>query len=300
MNKSLRNTLLMLVVVGFILIEWRPWQRPPEVTSLDLRENTPVTKDSAAVVKDALPQTAHPDRPDNLVGSKDSDYSPNTTQIIRAQLSPVNFTTMTAEISAKVETLGFREGESFNRGDTLVTFDCSVQLAQLERFKAVMGIAERNYNTNKKLLALGSVSRLETENTYSEFLKAKAEVSELSAIVSKCKVVAPFNGKVVEQRVRMQQFVQSGQPLLDILDSSALELEFVAPSKWSTWIRTGYQFKILIDEAGKSYPASVTRISPRIDPVSQTIKIAAVIDGNFPELTPGMSGSININPPDTQ
>jgi multidrug efflux pump subunit AcrA (membrane-fusion protein) len=111
-------------------------------------------------------------------------------------------------------------------------------------------------------------------------------------------VLAPYSGLVVEQKVRPQQFVQAGQPLIDILDKGALELEFVAPSKWSPWLVEGYKFEIKIDETGKSYPAKITRINGKIDPVSQTIKVAAVIDGDFKEISPGMSGVLVINPPE--
>jgi multidrug efflux pump subunit AcrA (membrane-fusion protein) len=111
--------------------------------------------------------------------------------------------------------------------------------------------------------------------------------------------LAPYNGAVVEQKVRSQQFVQVSQPLLDILDNSAMELEFIVPSKWASWLVVNYAFKIKLDETKKEYPARVTRINGKIDPVSQTFKAAAVIDGNFPELSPGMSGVLNIQPPKT-
>ncbi|HBI83268.1 efflux RND transporter periplasmic adaptor subunit [Orrella sp. NBD-18] len=302
MNRYFRVISLFVIAAGLIMLEWRPWHNVSNTNKSEMHGDQANFAQSPAA---SQPNAVSPElgtkfqRTESTIVSSDKALPVTQIPVIRAQLSPVNFTTITAEISAKVESLVFREGESFNLNSILVTFDCSVQLAQLEKVRAAMGIAERNYNTNKRLLALGSVSRVETENAHSEYLKSRAEVAELSAIVSKCKISAPFNGRVVEQRVRVQQFAQSGQPLLDILDDSALELEFVAPSKWSTWIKTDYRFKIRIDEAGKSYPAKVTRISPRIDPVSQTIKIAAVIDGEFPELTPGMSGSIEILPPES-
>ena len=43
-------------------------------------------------------------------------------------------------------------------------------------------------------------------------------------------------------------------------------------------------------ELDKSFPAEVSRIGARIDPVSQSITVVATIDGNQPGLLPGMSG----------
>jgi membrane fusion protein (multidrug efflux system) len=261
------------VLFVLLLIEWRPWHS--------------LTDDKSVEVEKTL--------------SKDEVVSPDNSLLeehaIRAQLSPVTYTTVASELAAKVDKFEFREGESFKAGQVLITFDCKTQQAQYQKSKASMTIAERNYLTNKKLLDLGSVGRIEYENSQSEYLKAKADSDELGAVVAKCKIIAPFNGRVAEQKVRAQQFVQPGQPLLDILDSSALELEFIVPSKWSTWLVNGYDFQVKVDETGKSYPAKITRVGARIDPVSQTFKVAAIVNGEFADLTPGMSGVVEIKPP---
>ena len=54
---------------------------------------------------------------------------------------------------------------------------------------------------------------------------------------------------------------------------------------------------IRIDETGKTYPAKVQRIGARVDPVSQSIKLTAAIDGRFPDLIAGMSGRVALSAP---
>lgn len=224
-----------------------------------------------------------------------AEKSEASKQAIRAQLSPVQFTTIVSEINGKISELSVREGETFANRQLLVSFDCALQEAQLQKVKAQMQIAQRKYDTNRKLLDRGAVSKVETENSASELDRASAEVKELTILLSKCRIEAPYKGKVVEQKARALQFVQAGQPLMEILDNSLMELEFIAPSAWMSWIRTGQKFQISIDETNKSYPAQVTRIGAKIDSVSQTVKVAAVIDGEFPELSPGMSGTVHID-----
>ena len=116
-------------------------------------------------------------------------------------------------------------------------------------------------------------------------------------VLSKCQIAAPFAGRIAEQKVREQQFVQPGQPLLEILDDSTLELEFIVPSRWLAWLHPGSVFQVSIDETGKTYPAKVQRIGARVDAVTQSIKLGAVIDGRFPELMAGMSGRVAMTPP---
>ena len=260
-----------VAVVLLLIFEWRPWH---SFSNSDQASTTT--------------QSTFKEEP-TLEASK---------QDIRAQLSAVTYNSIASELNARISELPFKEGQAFKVGQVLVVFDCATQQAQFQKTKAVLSIADRNYQANKKLLALGSVGRVEYENSYSEFLKTKAENDELAAVLARCNVLAPYSGLVVDQKVRPQQFVQAGQPLIDILDKGALELEFVAPSKWSPWLVEGYKFEIKIDETGKSYPAKITRINGKIDPVSQTIKVAAVIDGDFKEISPGMSGVLVINPPE--
>jgi hypothetical protein len=69
------------------------------------------------------------------------------------------------------------------------------------------------------------------------------------------------------------------------------------PSRWLAWLKPGHQFRVRIDETTDTYPAKITRLGARVDPVSQSIKIAAVIDGRFPQLIAGMSGRVELAPP---
>ena len=221
-------------------------------------------------------------------------------QDIRAQLMPRRYTTLAAEIGAKIDTISVSEGGAFRAGQVLVQFDCSIQQAQLAKTLAELEGANRTYKANQRLEQLNSVGQLELDLSASAVSKAKAEVGITKAVLDKCQIRAPFSGRVAEQKVRAKQFVQPAQALLDILDDSVLELEFLVPSTWMRWIKIGGQFDVQIDETRKTYPANFTRIGARVDPVSQSLKVAAAIHGHFPELVTGMSGKVLLTPPPGQ
>jgi membrane fusion protein, multidrug efflux system len=292
--------LMVLLGVGLallILIELRPWRDPQSESVPAPAQIEQGQKDQQPVAQGGTPaQPGDPARP-SPAQSPDSLGSKADVSAIRAQLSPVTFTTITGELNARIQSIPKREGEYFDQGEPLIVYDCSTQRAQLEKNQALMAIAQRNFETNAQLLKLESVSQVEYENSRSEFERARAEVNELTAVISRCVTPAPFPGSVVEQKVRSQQFVQPGQPLLDIIDARALELEFIAPSRWAPWLRIGYQFRVRVDETSREYPARVTRVAARIDSVSQTFKVVAQISGSYRELKPGMSGTLLIEPP---
>ena len=218
-------------------------------------------------------------------------------QEIRAQLLPRRYTTIAAEIGAKINRLPVAEGGAFRAGQMLVSFDCSLQQAQLQKAQAELDGAQQTYKTNQRLAELNSVGQLELDLSKSAQGKARAEVGANQAMLAKCGIAAPYAGRVAEQKVREQQYVQPGQALLDILDDSVLELEFLVPSAWLGWLRIGTAFQVEIDETRKSYPAKFIRIGARVDPVSQSVKVAAAIDGRFAELVAGMSGRVKVTPP---
>lgn len=218
-------------------------------------------------------------------------------QDLRAQLSPRRYTSLAAEISAKIDRITVREGESFKAGQTLVSFDCTLQAAQSQRARAALSAADKLASANQRLAELNSVGKLEVQTAEAELAKARADVALTDATLDKCNVIAPFGGRVAEQKLREKQFAQPGQPVLDIIDDSSLELEFIVPSRWLAWLKPGHAFRVRIDETGDSYPAKITRLGARVDPVSQSIKVAAVIDGRFPQLIAGMSGRVELAPP---
>lgn len=217
-------------------------------------------------------------------------------QEIRAQLLPRRYTTIAAEIGAKISNMSVSEGGSFKAGQLLISFDCSLQKAQLDKSQAELEGAEQTLQSNIQLEKLNSVGQLELDLSRSSVNKAKADLGANKAVMSKCQVVAPFSGRVAEQKVREQQYVQAGQAMLDILDDSVLELEFLVPSVWLQWLKVGGTFEVQIDETRKTYPSKFTRIGARVDPVSQSVKVAAAINGRYPELMAGMSGKVMIKP----
>jgi membrane fusion protein, multidrug efflux system len=216
---------------------------------------------------------------------------------IRAQLTPREFTTLSSEIAARIDKITTRVGDHFRKGDALVVFDCEIPRAQMERVDAVVAQSEKAVAINQRLLQLKSVGQLELDVSQAELAKGKADLAMARATVSKCTIAAPFSGVTVEQKAREFQYATPGQPLLDVLDDRAIEVELIAPSRWLSWLKIGTAFKVQIEETEKSYPARVTRLGGRVDPVSQSIKVIGEIVGESPELMAGMSGQVTMTPP---
>jgi RND family efflux transporter MFP subunit len=211
---------------------------------------------------------------------------------VRGQLSPRRYTVLAAEISAKVLRIAVQEGTAFKAGQTLLNFDCDMQQNQLNRAKASVMATSITAEANREMIKHAAIGMVELQVSEAEALKAQAEAQAAETVVSKCSVLAPFAGRLAEQKVREEQFVQIGQPMLEIIDDEVLELEFIAPSSWLARLRGSGVVRVRVDETGKTYAAQVARLGARLDPVSQSIKVTAVIEGRPAELMAGMSGRV--------
>lgn len=216
--------------------------------------------------------------------------------LVRAQLTPRRVAAISAELAGKVRTVHAAEGATFRAGDTLVSFDDALQRAQFERAEAVLAAAEKIYASNRRLHQLNSVGQIELDLSAAEIAKARAELAYATALLARCRIVAPFDGRVAEQRVHDEEFVQAGQPLLELIGNEMPQIDFLAPSKWLAWVRPGQPLAVHIDETSQAYSATVERVSARVDPVSQSVKIVARFDVPSPELIAGMSGTISLEP----
>lgn len=216
---------------------------------------------------------------------------------IPAQLVAARTTTLSAEVPAKIDKITVKDGERFQGGQLLVAFDCTLQRAQLDEARAILIAADKSKAAHKRLLELNSAGALEVEKAVADAAVAQAKLNSAQAVVSKCTVTAPYPGRVIERKAQAHQYVQAGQPLLDILDDSSLEAEFIVPSGWAPNLKAGTAVEIVVDETRKPYPAKIVRFGARVDSVSHSVKIVAEINGHFPELMAGMTGKVRMTGP---
>ena len=209
---------------------------------------------------------------------------------IRTQLGSRNAVTISAELAARISSLPLREGDTFRAGQTLVGFDCSLHQTQLRKAEAATEAAQAVLHSNLRLAELNSIGKYEVEQAQARVKEAQAEVAASRTLVQRCVIAAPFTGRVAKRHAATHQYVSPGSPLLDILETGQLELQMIVPSKWLAWLKPGVVFSVEVDELGKSFSAKVQRLGAQIDPVSQSIAVYGVMDGNQPGLLPGMSG----------
>jgi multidrug efflux pump subunit AcrA (membrane-fusion protein) len=108
-------------------------------------------------------------------------------------------------------------------------------------------------------------------------------------------VNAPFRGRVARLRVKSAESVQAGQPLLDLVNPSALKAQIFVPASWISWLKPGASLTIVANN-GNGYQAKVSKLNSRVDGVSQQLEVEALIESGE-GLVPGMIGVASFNQP---
>ncbi|MFM9924918.1 efflux RND transporter periplasmic adaptor subunit [Variovorax sp. H27-G14] len=209
---------------------------------------------------------------------------------IRTQFAPRNEVVISSELAAKISSLPLREGDAFRAGQTLVAFDCSLFQAQLGKARATLDTAKQTLVVQTRLAELNSTGALELQQAQGRVNEGTAEVAYSQATVSRCTIRAPFNGRVAKRQAATYQYVTPGTPLMGLIDTSELELQLIVPSQWLSRLKVGSKFQVQVDELGTQVSARIARLGARIDPVSQTIGVTGVVEGNPAGLLPGMGG----------
>lgn len=216
---------------------------------------------------------------------------------IRARIVSLHTATLSSEMAGRIDGIATRVGDRFRKGDALVTFDCILPRAHLARVQAVVTQMERTYEINRRATAQKSTGQLELDIAAADVLKAKADLAAAEAVVSKCTIVAPFAGVIVDQKAYEFEYATPGQPMLGLLDDHALEVELTAPSRSLGLLKPGAPFQVRIDDTGKIYQGQITRLSGRVDPVNQSVEAIGAITGDPSGLMAGMSGHATVTPP---
>lgn len=219
---------------------------------------------------------------------------------IRVLLAPAQETVLSSPIAARITTLNASLGSTFKAGDNLVVLECGEQKARLDMARAELATAREQHQAQLRLKELRQASDVEVALAAHAVTRGQAQVQLNQVQLAQCNITAPFNGRVVQLNAKPYQSVKPAEPLLEIISAGTLKLRLNAPAQWVSWLAEGTPFDVSIDETGKRYPASVSALNARIDPISQTIELEATLNDNTGELLPGMSGTAHFTPPDSE
>ncbi len=197
--------------------------------------------------------------------------------------------TLSSTVTDTVEALNFEGGEKVAKGQVLVRLSASEERADL---KAAQTLREERANAVQRLARLQQrdlAPLADLEDSRTQLRQVEAEIQALQARLDDHTIRAPFEGVVGARQLSIGTLVTPGSELVTLDDVERLKLDFRIPEVQLGMMAVG----LPIVATSSAYPdevfeGTVSIIDSRVDPVSRSVGVRALLNNDERLLRPGM------------
>lgn len=202
---------------------------------------------------------------------------------------------LTVNVSEIVDVIRFDSGQRVKKGDVLVEMASAEERALLQEAQYTLEEASSQLERIRSLIARGDASKSVFDERLREYNVARARVQGIESRLADRRVTAPFDGVLGLRNISPGTYVAAGDVITTLIDDSRMKLDFSVPSVFLQTLTQGMS----ITAQARAFPDSaftgtVESIDNRIDPVSRTITIRAVLPNDSGVLRPGLLMEVDL------
>ena len=193
------------------------------------------------------------------------------------------------QITAAVTAIRFEEGQWVEAGAVLLDLENSEPLADLAAARAALVDSESQYRRSNELFKTRVVSASQLEQLEAQRDADRAAVNAAQARLDHTVIRAPFAGQLGLRRVSIGSIVDSSAVITTLDDTSKIKLDFDVPEVFLARLEKG--LSVTARSAAwpdLSFSGEVVSIDTRVDPVSRTVIVRALMPNDEGRLRPGM------------
>ncbi len=117
--------------------------------------------------------------------------------------------------------------------------------------------------------------QIQIEQAQHALAQAQARIRQIQSKIRDAESIAPFDGAIAAKYVEEGDTVQPGQPLIDYVDPTRLEVVSDVPVGLRPALHEGARVQVRI--GGRVVPGIVRRIAPVADPVRHTVHVKVAL-----------------------
>lgn len=138
--------------------------------------------------------------------------------------------------------------------------------------------AKKDYERQKRVKNL--IDKAQFDNSYFQYQESKTRLEYQKILLDKTELKAPFNGIIYEKIVEKGDVVSGNmiRTILKIQDNSQKLLLSFDQQYWKV-VKVGDNIKFKVDGDNKLYKSKISKIYPKIDNKSRSIKAEAKVSG---------------------
>ncbi|HVT26664.1 MAG TPA: efflux RND transporter periplasmic adaptor subunit [Lacipirellulaceae bacterium] len=140
-------------------------------------------------------------------------------------------------------------------------------------------------------------ARHEQEIATLEMKQQQAELNAAQAQIMRRRIVAPFDGVIVQIYARKGEWAEPGQKALRIVNVDRLKAEGFIRAEDATKDLVGRNVKLVVEPGGAqhTFGGKIVFVSPEVDPITSQVRIWADIDNHDGPLRPGQPAHMVIS-----
>ncbi|MEP1742728.1 MAG: efflux RND transporter periplasmic adaptor subunit [Kangiellaceae bacterium] len=196
---------------------------------------------------------------------------------------------VTTKYADVVKSLSFEDGQSVKKGDVLVQLDRQEEQAKVRELEANLEEAVVQLNRLQDLLKNRATSKSQVDQQEAMTKAIRAQLTNARIRLNDTTIKAPFAGILGFRQVSVGAYLVPGDVITSLDDISQMKLDFSVPERFLPTIAVGQPINATSDAYGeKLFTGKITSISPRIDPITRTLRVRAEITNEQGLLRPGM------------
>jgi len=214
------------------------------------------------------------------------------------ELEAVRQVQLASEVAGRVTGIHFVSGQQVKAGQMLVQINDAPEQAERVRLTAQLGNSETTLARMAALRREQVVTVEQLDNAIAARDMARGELQRIEAIIAQKAIRAPFAGVMGIARVHQGQYLNPGDAIASLVDSSGLRANFALPEQALAQLRTGQQVQISVDAwPDEAFTGEIRAIDPLVSD-ARTVWAQAAIANPQGRLQAGMFAHVQVLMPD--
>ena len=202
---------------------------------------------------------------------------------------------LAASVTELVTAVLFEDNQRVKKGTVLVKMNIAEELAELTEQQSFLQESQLQINRLTPLVKTGAASAAILDENEREAAVFKARIAAIQSRIDQRVIKAPYDGVLGLRNISVGALVQPGSLITTIDDDLIMKLDFSVPEIFISTLKTG----IIIEATTQAYPnqlfkGEVDSVNSRIDTVTRSIQVRALIDNNAGLLKPGLLMQVDL------
>ena len=182
------------------------------------------------------------------------------TKTFPGKLLPIEQSKLAFEIPGKINKINVDVGDSVIQGQILAKLDNREALAKVNQARASYDLSKQVLDRFEDLRAQGHISIQDLDKARSDFIIAESQYEFFKVKLEQTNLVSPFNGVIQNRFLDTGTVINSGIPILEIIDSNYVEAHISVPVIYLEDMQINQEYDFEFD--GETVKATFTKLAP--------------------------------------